>query len=227
MKKELKIRVREDLCIETDILKNARFVDCGASKSTFVIGETCYKIPIGYELLDSNSFTKICKYPYECDDFDFFIHNVVAEECPELVWSIGQIIFEIMVWEHLKELEQLGYDISGFAEIKDYYIDKNGIPVIEQEFIHSTPEITKDKPYVSGALFNKQNRRTLAALEDMDFCLTDLRDGNMAYNMEGKLKCFDFGISNGNAIYNYDSYEEWNSYHNSYYNSDEDKMEYE
>ena len=61
MEKELKIRVREDLCIETDILKNARFIDCGASKSTFVIGETCYKIPIGYELLDSNSFTKTLK----------------------------------------------------------------------------------------------------------------------------------------------------------------------
>ena len=210
MEKKLNIRVRKDVDIYEGILKYADFLDCGASKSAFVKSGTCWKVPIGYEELESDSFTLSCEYPYECKDFNPFIHNIVANEHPELVWSIGQIIFEIMVWEHLKELEAMGYDISGFARIKDYYLDKNGIPVIEQEYIHCSLDVTKEKPYPSGDFFIAQNSKVLDALADMGFMLTDLRSGNMGYNEEGKLKCFDFGISRGNAIYDYYSYDNYN-----------------
>lgn len=219
MEKKLNIRVREDVDIYEGVLRHGNFLDCGASKSAFEWNGTCIKLPIGYEELESNPFTLNCEYPYEYEDFNPFIHQVVANEHPELVWSIGQIIFEIMVWEHLKELEAMGYDISGFARIKDYYLDKNGIPVIEQEFISCSLNVTRSMPCPSGTLFMEQNSKVLNALEDMDFYLTDLRSGNMGYTEEGKLKCFDFGISNGSAIYKYDSYENYG------YNSDDDYEE--
>ena len=221
MEKKLVFKVRDDIDVYNDILRYTNFLDCGASKSAFAKDETCWKVPIGYEELDSTSFTKTCEYPYEYKDFNNFIYNTVAEYHPELVWSIGQIVFEVMVWEHLKELEQMGYDISGFARISDYYVDKNGVPVIVQEYVHCDAETRSKLPSVTAALFDEQNKTVLNALEDMGFALTDIRSGNMGYNQEGKLKCFDFGISHGNAIYDYDTYNDYCSgSYNSYYDEE-------
>lgn len=218
MEKKLVFKVRDDIDVYNDILKNCDFLDCGASKSAFadVKHNLCYKVPIGYEELDSTSFTKTCDYPYEDCDFSYFINNVVANEHPELVWSIGQIVYEVMVWEHLKELEQLGYDISGFAAIKDYFIDKNGIPVIVQEFVHCSHEMIAALPSYTGDTFTQKHSSLLSALSDMGFCLRDIRWGNMAYNEEGILKCFDFGISEYSAIENYDTYDSYCNYSESY-----------
>ncbi len=215
MEKKLNIRVREDFDIQ-EFLKDAKFIDCGASKSAFVKNGICYKIPIGYEELDSNAFTKTCEYPYEDEDFAYFVDNTIAAEYPELVWSIGQIIYEIMVWEHLKELEAKDYDISCFAAIKDYYIDKQGIPVIEQEFVHCSPETLFHLPHYNGDLFEQEHSSLLHALSDMGFSLRDIRSGNMAYNEDGILKCFDFGISSFSPIENYDTYNDYCSYSGSY-----------
>jgi len=222
MKRVLDIRVRNDIDIYADVLKDARFLDCGASKTAYVKGETCYKVPIGYEELDSKSFTMSCIYPYEYEDFTHFIDYVVANENPALVWSIGQIVFEIMVWQHLLELKDMGYDISCFAEIKDFYIDKNGVPVIEQEFVHCSPEKVRELPYLDRYEFEDKNKSVLSALDDMGFCLTDIREGNMGYSEDGTIKCFDFGISSGSTLYNYDPYDEYYDYNNS---CDEDEEE--
>lgn len=215
MEKKLDIRVREDFDI-MEFLKDAQFLDCGASKSAFVKNGICYKVPIGYEELDSRAFTKTCEYPFEDHDFNYFINQVVACEIPELVWSIGQIIYEIMVWKHLKQLEEMGYDISCFAAIKDYYIDKQGIPVIEQEYVHCDPETLFHLPQYNGCLFEQEHSKLLGALSDMGFSLRDIRSGNMGYNQDGILKCFDFGISSYSPIENYDTYESYMNYDESY-----------
>ena len=217
MEKTLNIKIREDV----DLIKATEymsFLDCGASKSAFKKDDLCYKLPIGYEELNEYSFTKSCEYPTSIKDFNDFINNTVAYYNEAMVWSIGQIIFEIIIWENLKELEKEGYDISGFAAIKDYYIDKNGIPVIIQEYIE-TPEEYHNKDY-SSVDFEDQNKDVLDALDERGFTLVDIRRGNMAYNQEGKLKLFDFGISRGSSIYDYDPYDEYNRYNSTYY-SDE------
>ena len=213
MERKLVFRVREDIDARK-IMDEAEFLDCGASKYGYAKGETCYKIPLGYEEIDMG--TKELHYPYEATDYRKFIDDL-CDYHEGLVWSIGQIVFEIMVWEHLVELEKQGYDISGFARIKDYYLDRNGVPIIEQEFIHNTSG--NDYGWPRGWDFMEKNKKTLDALADMGFDLTDLRDGNIAYNSDGVLVCYDFGISHGSPIYDYDTYDSYNGrgYSDSYY----------
>ena len=225
MERKLNIRVRKDFDVFKSVLNTATYIDSGASKQAYLKDGICYKIPIGYEELSSDSFTTFVEYPYELEDYERFIYDTVSYYHESLVWSIGQIVFEIIVWEHLKELEGQGYDISGFAAIKDYYIDCNGIPVIEQEFIYRDKEIDRDLPCVCGETFRENNRKTLDALADMGFELTDLRGGNMAYNNDGVLKCFDFGISSGSAIYDYDTYDSCCNGDSYYYDDEQEEEE--
>jgi len=209
MEKTLNFRVREDVSIYDDILPNTKYIGEGCSKTTYAKDDLIYKLPIGYGVLDATSFTTTCEYPYEYEDFASFIENTVAYDHPELVWSIGQIVFEVMVWEHLKQLEAEGFDISGFAEIKDYFVDKNGVPVIVQEYCHCDDELRSTLPDYNGDIFEQKNCKTLEALREMGFYLRDIRYGNIGYNKDGILKCFDFGISDDNPIENYDPYSDY------------------
>ena len=210
--KELKFRVREDFDICKQLMmNNAKFLDAGCSKEGWVLDNLVYKIPLGYDdFKGPDAFTKKLVFPYEDIDFDAFINNI-AYEHEDLVWSIGQIVYEVMVWEHLKELQLQGYDISGFAAIEDYFLDRNGIPVIVQEYVHHSVDNTRcfamDLPYI----FQEENKDILNALTDMKFPLEDFRRGNMEYDNNGKIKCFDFGISynSRNIIDCYMPYEEW------------------
>lgn len=215
MKKKLNIEVREDIDI-IKITDYTSFVDCGASKSVFQKDGLCYKLPIGYEELNEYSFTKSCTYPTSVKAFNDFLDNTVAHYNRAMVWSIGQIIFEIIIWENLKELEKEGYDISGFAAIKDYYIDRNGIPVIIQEYIEPSDEYRYKRYYSTD--FENQNRDVLDALARRGFTLTDIRSSNMSYNQDGVLKLFDFGISKDSSIFNYQPYDEYHD--DSYYDEE-------
>ena len=211
--KELKFRVREDFDVEKMLHDNckAHFLDAGASKEGWELDGLVYKIPLGYnELYGNDVFTKTIKYPYENIDFDAFI-NQVGVEHEELVWSIGQIVYEVMVWEHLKELEAQGYDISGFAAIVDYFLDTNGVPVIVQEYVHHSVDNARCFAMDITYIFQEENKDILNALADMYFPLEDFRRGNMEYDNSGKIKCFDFGISynSRNIIDCYVPYEEW------------------
>lgn len=223
MERKLNIRIRKDFDAIKSIINQAKYLDSGASKEAYIKDGICYKIPIGYEELDSNSFTTFVEYPYTLKEYEDFIDHTVSYYHESLVWSVGQIIFEIIIWEHLKELEGQGYDISGFAAIKDYYIDCNGIPVIEQEYVYRDKDMTIDLDIPCGQVFRDQNKDTLDALAEMGFMLTDLRGGNMAYDNNDKLKCFDFGISSDSVIYDYDTYDNCNSnYSSDYYSKDEE-----
>ncbi len=214
MKKKLNIRVRKDFDVFKSILNQAKYLDSGASKQAYVKDNVCYKIPVGYKELNSDCFTTFVDYPYTLDDFNHFLDYTVCEYNEAMVWPIGQMVFEIIIWEHLKELETQGYDISGFAAIKDYYIDCNGIPVIEQEYV--CPSTKYFDKYVCSADFEDQNKDVLDALEQLGFSLNDIRQGNMAYNENGILKLFDFGISAGSSIYDYNDYDSCYSYNDDY-----------
>ena len=200
----MKIRYREDFDVWAQ-LKNSSYISSGASKETYEKDGICYKIPLGNGLLDCDSFTaKDLEIPDTFDEFNRFIDTVVYENTPSLVWSLGQIFFEVLIWNKLKELEKQGYDISGFAEIKDFYIDKNGIPVIEQEFVKDCG----NKACV-GHFFRDKNHEVLYALEELGFILTDFRGENLATIENGEIKCFDFGMSEDSHIYNYDTYDDY------------------
>ena len=222
MERELKIRYRADFDVNREIICKAGYIDSGASKAAYKLNDTCYKLPIGDGVLDSTSFTVNTKYPYEMKDFDRFIESTVAYYHPELVWSIGQIVLEIMVWEHLLELEKQGYDISGFARIKDYYIDCNGVPVIEQEYVCCPYERREELglSYWNASDWAEKNRKTLDALSDMGFDLTDIGSHNMSFDYNGNIKVFDFGLSKNSLLYSYETYDSYNSYsYDSYYDS--------
>ena len=119
------------------------------------------------------------------------------------------------------ELEKKGYDLSGFARIKDYYIDKNGILVIEQEYVHHNSEVFVE---CYSYDFYEANKSILDALKNQGFELSDLSAWNMTYNDNKEIKCFDFGLSRGSYLYSYDTYEDYCCYSGSYnsYNEDED-----
>ena len=217
--KELKFRVREDfdICKYLMVDHDAKFLDAGCSKEGWALDNLVYKIPLGYDdFKGPDAFTKKLIFPYEDIDFDAFINNI-AYEHEDLVWSIGQIVYEVMVWEHLKELQLQGYDISGFAEIKDYFLDKNGIPVIVQEYVYHDHD--KYEPGLGceiADIFYDENKPTLDALCDMHFPLRDLRRGNMNYNNNKEIKIFDFGISSNSPIDPFEPYNEYHDCHDSY-----------
>ena len=220
MEKKLKIRQRDDFDINK-IISEADFLGSGASKLAYAYCGDCYKIPQGADEFFSGCFATTMDFPYEMEDFQTFV-DTVAENHEGLVWSLGQFAIELMVWEHLKELEKKGYDISGFARIKDYFFDKNGILVIIQELVEHSPN-TKLEGYKCD-IFKDENKKQLDALTDMGFEVSDLSSWNLDYNDDLKVKCFDFGLSKNNILYEYDTYEDYCSYsgsYNSYYENEE------
>lgn len=208
MEKVIKIRQRDDIDIYR-IMSDAHFEGSGTSKEAFEKDNIIYKVPQGADEFYPDCFATKIDFPYEMEDFEEFV-NIVFDNHEGLVWSLGQFAIEIMVWEHLKELEKQGYDISGFAAIKDYYFDKNGIIVIEQEYVTHEPGLMFNG--WKSDVFKEENKSTLGALLDMGFELSDLSNFNLEYNNDLKVKCFDFGLSKNNILFDYDTYEDYCNY---------------
>ena len=198
-----------------DELKGATFLGEGASKTGYKKDNKVIKIPVGHHDMDENTPNYLLDSIDEMEDLVEKITNYDER----LVWSIGQFAMEIYTWEKLLELEKEGYDISRFAPILDYYQDMNGNFVIEQELTEDLDDygVLSESEWEEFLEDIKEIKAQLK--ERWNINLNDIRSGNCGY-LNGKLVCFDFGLSSG-ILYNYEAYEEYSN--DDYYDSyDED-----
>ena len=198
------MRIRQINKSVSELIQGAEWLGEGASKEAFGKGNIVYKVPRGRYLLEEGGFGTNLPYPDTIEEMNEFL-AIVQDYEESLVWPLGQLAMEIIVWEALKELKEEGYDISGFAEIKDYYLDKNGVLVIEQE---RCEDFRGCDSYDFEKLREELEIVGKKLIEDYNIELKDIREGNCAYSDEGngKLKIFDFGLSSSTDIFAYDGY---------------------
>lgn len=115
-----------------EIIGGGTYLGCGASKEAFLKNGIVYKVPRGRYLLEKGGFGENLVFPDTMEEVDSFLEDVDNYE-PALVWPLGQFAIELIIWQTLLEIEKEGYDISCFARITDFYLDKNGVIVVEQE----------------------------------------------------------------------------------------------
>lgn len=201
---------RKDIDIEK-ILVGAEFLGSGASKEAYLKDGIVYKVPRGRYVLARAGFGTEIEYPDTMADVDSFLEKVCDYE-EQLVWPLGQFAIEILVWEALQALEKEGVKLEHFARIKDYYIDKNGVIVIEQEATdggYSAWEEAENKNGdIWGALLNEINHLEPILKERFNISLRDVRDGNAGI-IDGRAVLFDFGISTTTSLDDYGSYSDY------------------
>lgn len=201
-----------------EIIGGGTYLGSGASKEAYLKNDIVYKIPRGRYLLQEGEFGTNLHFPSTMEEVDFFLEEVSQYE-EALVWPLGQFAIELIVWEAIKQLESEGLKINCFAKIKDYYLDRKGVIVIEQE---KTTEPWEDE---EDDLLWDELRKEIRALEPIlkerfNISLRDIRSGNCGKDSEGVLKLFDFGISTTTSLDSYgsysdycdDDYDEYNSY---------------
>ena len=186
-----------------DILVGATFLGNGASKEAYEKNGIVYKVPRGRYLIERLNLPK--ELPNQMDEVDDYLEKIY-EQNDQMVWPLGQFAIELIVWNAIKQLEEDGLDISCFARITDYYYDKEGVLVIEQE---STRNFCED--YDRNMLLLEKTIEEIKMLnvvleERFDIRITDVHSYNCGY-VNGKIKLFDFGISKGTNLYSYDSYD--------------------
>ena len=188
-----------------DELVGAEFLGCGASKEAYLKDNIVYKIPRGrYNILiDKNNFNDIYFPEYNINELEKFIGEVY-ELNSSMVWVLGQFASEIIVWNCLKKLEKQGTNINCFGRIIDYYKDKNGIIVIEQENLTCSKENIDSQVYEE--LYAEVNKISQILYENFGISLSDIRSGNCGSTYNNKLKIFDFGLSEESPILNYGDY---------------------
>lgn len=187
-----------------DIIERAEYLGCGASKEAYLKNGIVYKVPRGRFLLEQGGFGSRLNYPSTNEEINQFL-EVVSEYDDALVWPLGQFATEIIIWKAIQQLREEGLRIDCFAEIKDYYLDSNGVIVIEQEdmsedwfyddYEEEFDELEEEIYLLNTVLFERFNIK-----------LRDFRTGNCGLNKEGKLKLFDFGISTTTDLDSYDGY---------------------
>ena len=194
-----------------ELIQGAEWLGEGASKETFGKGDIVYKVPRGRYLIEEGGFGFNLNYPSTMEEMNEFLREVDEYEF-RLVWPLGQFAMEIIIWETLKEIEEEGYDISCFARIKDYYFDKNGVLVIEQERCDEEWVETWSEDF---SKLEEEIDRLSPVLEEYGIKLRDIRSGNCGY-INGKIKLFDFGLSSNTDIDYYGSYSDYGSSSSSY-----------
>ena len=217
----MKINQRE-IKIEK-ILTGANYIGCGASKEAYSKDEIVYKVPRGRYLIQQGDFGAKLSYPDTMEKVDSFLEEVANYE-EALVWPLGQFAIELIVWEAIKQLREEGLEINCFAEIKDYYLDENGVIVIEQEKTKEYEYECCSSEDEDERLWNeltKEIRALQPILEErFNIKLRDIRDGNCGIGKDGKLKLFDFGISTTTSLDSYGSYSDYCEDYDEYdYNS--------
>lgn len=194
-----------------DELKGATFLGEGASKMGYKKDNKVIKIPVGHHAMNEDTPNYLLDNIGEMEDLVYEIEKYDDR----LVWSIGQFAMEIYTWEKLLELKKEGYDISRFAPILDYYQDMNGNFVIEQEL---TEDLDDYGILPSGEWkdFLEDVKEIKVQLKERwNINLNDIREGNCGY-LNGKIVCFDFGLSSG-ILYDYAAYNDCRSdYYDSY-----------
>lgn len=198
---EMKIK---DFSIEKRLV-GCEYLGAGASKEAYLDKErnVVIKVPRGRSIIADSGIGFELEYPDNINDLDNMLENISQEwqeEC--LVWPLGQFATEIIVWNALQKLKEEGWDISNFAEIKDYYLDKNGVIVIEQE------AATEYVPYEELDELEKYDLQyLLLELEERyNIALRDIRTENAGKNEDGVIKIFDYGISTTTSLDDYGSY---------------------
>ena len=205
-----------------EIITGAEYLGQGASKEGYLKGDTVYKIPRGRYIIEDEGIE--LKFPSTMDEVDQFLFDVY-DLSNYMVWPLGQFAIELIVWEAIQQLRREGLEINCFAEIKDYYYDKNGVIVIEQE----ATEV--DFPDGNGDLCEEM-RNEIELLkpildERFNIKLRDVRSGNYGLAADGKMKLFDFGISTTTQLDSYGSYSCPDAYEDSEYDEYDECNSYE
>lgn len=216
----MEIRTR-DIKVE-EIIKGAKYLGCGASKEAYLKDGIVYKVPRGRFLIQEGGFNCNLHWPSTMEEVDEFLEEVDAYE-PALVWPLGQFATELVVWNAIQDLRATGMKINCFAEVKDYYFDKNGIIVIEQEYTDSELGWDDDTEHLWDEMKEEIKKIEPIFITEYGILLRDIRDGNCGI-ANGKLKLFDFGISTTTQLDDYgsysdfeeESYDEYNSCEGSY-----------
>ena len=198
-----------------EIITGAEYLGQGASKEGYLKGDTVYKIPRGRYIIEDEGIE--LKFPSTMDEVDQFLFDVY-DLSNYMVWPLGQFAIELIVWEAIQQLRREGLEINCFAEIKDYYYDKNGVIVIEQEA--TNVDYNYDDEAVKEAINNMRSEIDILIpiLEErFNIKLRDVRSGNYGIAADGTAKLFDFGISTTTQLDNYGSYSCPDAYEDSEY----------
>lgn len=182
--------------------KNYKYIGSGASKKAYLKRDTntIIKIPKGVTIMPDHFIYKFPNDLNQLEDILFYIYDTVSEA---YVWSIGQIIGEVCVWNILCELEKKGIKAKQyFAEIKNVYVDIDNIIFIEQEYV---PKTALSKDY---EILNTKLRILERFLVKNNVVFRDICGANVGTTRGGKVKVFDYGLPS-DALYNYDSYDEY------------------
>lgn len=203
-----------------EIITGAEYLGQGASKEGYLKGDTVYKIPRGRYIIEDENLE--LAFPDTMEEVDQFLYDVY-DLSRYMVWPLGQFAIELIVWKAIQQLRKEGLEINCLAEIKDYYYDKNGVIVIEQEATNA--DYNYDDEAVKEAIDNMRSEidMLIPILEErFNIKLRDIRSGNYGIAADGTAKLFDFGISTTTQLDSYGSYSCPNSWEDEYeeeYNS--------
>lgn len=197
-----------------EIITGAEYLGQGASKEGYLKGDTVYKIPRGRYIIEDEGIE--LKFPSTMDEVDQFLFEVF-DLSNYMVWPLGQFAIELIVWEAIQQLRREGLEINCFAEIKDYYYDKNGVIVIEQEATEVDYPSGEEYGERCDAMRNEIELLKPILEERFNIKLRDVRSGNYGLAADGRMKLFDFGISTTTQLDSYGSYSCPDSYEDSEY----------
>ena len=200
----MEIRIR-DIDIEKELI-GSEYLGSGASKDSYLKNGIVYKVPRGRCLIQSGGFGDKLVYPDTIEEVDEFLEEVYCYE-QSLVWSLGQFAIELIVWKALLQLEDEGYDLKHFARIKDFYLDKKGVIVIEQEAVMGEHYLYNECKDIKEEFEDEIDIICKILFERFGIKLSDIYDENYGIQ-DGVVKLFDFGLSSGCSIFNYGSYSE-------------------
>lgn len=194
-----------------DLIQGAEYLGCGASKEAYVKNGVVYKVPRGRYLIEN--YGDLPTFPDTIEEVNSFLEEIYETIGEQMVWPIGQFAIELIIWKAIEQLENEGLEINCFARVKDYYFDKNGVIVIEQEltrdFDFKTDSGMEDYDELYDNMRFEQKLLEPILLERFNIWLTDVRDENCGIGKDGKLKLFDFGISSTTNLTHYGSYSEY------------------
>jgi hypothetical protein len=148
------------------------------------------------------------QYPSEHSEINDFL-SAIYERSEDLVWPIGQFGIELVVWNAIMQLREEGLLIDELAEIKDYYLDRNGVIVIEQEATKQFYYSDTEENELAYDRMRESLRKLDTILEErFGIELRDIRQGNCGI-VDGKVKLYDFGLSTSTNLDRYGSYSDY------------------
>ena len=202
-----------------DLIQGAEYLGSGASKEAYAKNGIVYKVPRGRYLIEN--YGDLPTFPDTMEEVNSFLEKLYETIGEQMVWPIGQFAIELIIWKAIEQLEKEGLEINCFARIKDYYFDKNGVIVIEQEltrdFDYAIDGNEDDYDELYDNMRFEQKLLEPILFERFNIWLTDVRDGNCGLGKDGQLKLFDFGISSTTDLDSYGSYSCYENYSENYY----------